>query len=136
MTIYDLRCDKCSSPLSGPAGPMDGDRAGIRFDYHPGRAELGDTSGLMCRRCWDGVVEWLGEPATGRCADCDADLRVAPSLFLHRHGDLVPWRLCRSHAVAFLNGLRTVEPKLDPDTFHLPGPPAPSADVSIRPRRE
>jgi hypothetical protein len=33
----------------------------------------------------------------------------------------LPWQLCAADGVRFLNRLRTVEPKLDPETFSLSG---------------
>jgi hypothetical protein len=132
MTVYDLCCDRCGVPLTGPEGTAAGSRAGIRFLYHPGRAEWGDDAGLLCRRCWDATVVWFGERNPDACSRCRTDLRTAPSLFVHHHGDLSAWRLCRDDAVEFLNTLRTVDPKLDPATFRLPQPPPPDTSVTIR----
>jgi hypothetical protein len=39
-----------------------------------------------------------------------------------RPSGLESWQLCRRHAVEFLNRLRTVDPKLDAETFELPTP--------------
>src|SRR5579875_3339823 len=94
MTIHDLRCDVCGRVIPLPAD-------GVRFSYHPGRADLRDDSGLACAQCG---------AATSRSA----------SLHLRRPGQPSSWRLCAADAVAFLNRLRTVEPKLDPATFRFP----------------
>lgn len=132
MTVYDLCCDRCGSPLVGPAGATGGGRAGVRFQYHPGLPELGDDAGLVCRRCWEEIIGWLGGRKPAACSRCEADLRRDPSLFVYEHGDLLAWRLCRDDALEFLNELRTVEPKLDPATFRLPSPPPPDSEVFIR----
>ena len=131
MTVYDLCCDRCGVPLSGPEGAHVGALTGVRFQYHPGFPELGDDAGLVCRRCWELITSWMGTRRAATCSRCGADLQAAPSLFFHHHGDLLAWRLCRDDALEFLNTLRTVEPKLDPDTFQLPRPPPPATDVSI-----
>jgi hypothetical protein len=123
MSIFDLCCDHCGAQLMGPAedeaveGPY-----GIRFLYHPGNFLLKDDSGLLCTACWAGVRARLGEDRPeGRCAMCGQAVEHAHSLHLHRAGDPIGWQLCKEHAVEFLNGLRTVEPKLDPATFSLSG---------------
>lgn len=116
-------CDRCGTALLGPAdeaepaGPF-----GVRFLYHPGDFLLKDDSGMLCGGCWSGTLTWLGnERAEGVCAVCGAVVEHARSLHLHRSNDPYGWQLCKAHAVEFLNGLRTVEPKLDPDTFTLAG---------------
>lgn len=127
MTIADLRCDGCGRALAGPAGDgFETAATGVRFVYHPGSPRLRDDSGLLCGRCWDETVAWLGdEPALGpapcpRCAEPAGD---APRLHVSRLHDLRAWQLCRGDAVAFLNRLLTVEPKLDSETFALPAAP-------------
>lgn len=123
MTISDLRCDVCAGFVGGPGGAADtASHGGVRFAYHPGRPELRDTSGLLCGRCWSDVRRWLGNDRhTPRsCAVCEKPVTRHRSLHLHRFGDARTWRLCPSHAVEFLNRLRTVEPKLDPVTFRFP----------------
>lgn len=132
MTVYDLCCDRCGSALVGPAGASGGDRAGVRFQYHPGTPELGDDAGLVCQRCWTGMTDWLGERRPASCSRCGTDLRTEPSLFVYELGDLRAWMICRDDALEFLNALRTVDPKLDPATFRLPEPPTPDSPVSIR----
>lgn len=121
MTIFDLRCDRCGITLVGLA-PSDGqasERRGVRFSYHPGRAELADNSSLVCSGCWSAISDWLGEqPDEAACTICSVSAESC--LFIHS-GGLTVWRLCPEHAVEFLNTLRTVEPKLDPGTFVLPG---------------
>ncbi len=114
MTIHDLRCDVCGRVIPLPAD-------GVRFSYHPGRADLRDDSGLACAQCWAEAVRDLGEPG-GRaaCAACGAATSRSASLHLRRPGQPSSWRLCAADAVAFLNRLRTVEPKLDPATFRFP----------------
>jgi hypothetical protein len=132
MTVYDLCCDRCGTPLAGPERTATGALAGVRFQYHPGVPDLGDDAGLVCRRCWELTFAWLGPRHPTACSRCEADLRGRPSLFVHHHGDLFPWRLCGDDAVEFLNALLTVDPKLDPATFRLPRPPPPDTSVSIR----
>jgi hypothetical protein len=120
MTIFDLRCDRCGCALVGPASGPDtaSARHGVRFSYHPGRADLGDNSSLVCTWCWATMTGWLGErPSDAICSVCSAP--TTTGLFV-QSGDLDGWRLCRDHAVEFLNTLRTVEPKLDPATFSFP----------------
>lgn len=130
MTVFDLRCDRCATLLAGPGGE-DGPEGpfGIRFMYHPGDPLLRDDAGLLCRACWRDVVGGL-DPARpeGRCAACGRPVARTQSLHLHPAGDPYGWQLCPEHAAAFLNSLRTVEPKFDPRTFTLPArrpePPA------------
>lgn len=121
MTISDLRCDRCGSPLTGLAGfPFAEGRLGVRFSYDPGIPALRDDAGLMCESCWAEVSSWMGSQLRGtRCSRCRAALdhgRLVVSL----PGDLLAWSLCRSDAVEFLNGLRTVDPKLDAVLFEFP----------------
>lgn len=114
MTITDLHCDRCDRFISEPD-------AGVRFVYHPGRAQFRDSSGLLCARCWDELELWLGpDRPLRRCAVCREEVTREQSLHLHRVDDAQSWRLCAPHAVEFLNRLRTVEPKLDPVTFRFP----------------
>ena len=81
-----------------------------------------DDSGLLCQTCWSRVREWLGdERPENRCAACGEAVEHSRSLHLHRSGDPLGWQLCPAHAVEFLNRLRTVEPKLDVETFTLAG---------------
>ena len=122
MTIFDLRCDRCGIAVVGPSSHADlaKERLGVRFAYHPGRAELSDNSSLVCTGCWTDIADWLGEqPLAEVCAVCNTT--VASCLHIEA-GGLSVWRLCHGHAIEFLNTLRTVEPKLDPDTFVLPEP--------------
>jgi len=126
LTIADLRCDRCERPLGGLARDA-GNRetSGVRFVYHPGSAQLRDDSGLLCLPCWDETVTWMGtDPSLGPapCPRCNASPDDQPRLHVSRLNDLASWQLCRRDAVAFLNRLRTVEPKLDLDTFALPAP--------------
>jgi len=114
MTINDLRCDTCGRFLRGPD-------AGVRFVYHPGVPDLRDDSGLACTGCWNELVSGLDMTAApGRCAVCAGPAGRQESLHVRRFTDPRSWRLCREHAVAFLNSLRTVQPKLDPATFRFP----------------
>jgi hypothetical protein len=114
MTVYGLTCDICGRLLPTPG-------SGVRFVYDPGVPELRDDSGLACVTCWDSVTRDhdLTAPA-GRCAACGSAANPKQSLRLRRFDDPRSWRLCAGHAVAFLNTLRTVEPKLDPRTFRFP----------------
>lgn len=107
MTVFDLRCDACGALVAGP-------EQGVRFLYHPGDFFLKDDSGLLCAGCWTATAARLGEQAKGRCAMCGLALEHARSLHLHRAGEGASWQLCREHAAELLNGLRTVEQKLDP----------------------
>lgn len=123
MTIFDMCCDRCGTLLVGPtegeetAGPF-----GVRFLYHPGDFFHKDDSGMLCGRCWSATMAWLGaERPEGCCAVCQVAVEHARSLHLHRSNDPYGWQLCKLHAVEFLNGLRTVDPKLDLDTFTLAG---------------
>lgn len=123
MTVFDMSCDRCGMILVGPAeeaepaGPF-----GVRFLYHPGDFLLKDDSGMLCGGCWSEVVAWLGaERPEGVCSVCGVAVEHARSLHFHRSNDPYGWQLCKTHAVELLNGLRTVEPKLDPDTFTLAG---------------
>jgi hypothetical protein len=114
MTINDLRCDFCGRQLPAPSGA-------VRFGYHPGTPQFRDNSGLACEPCWAAGVGQLGEPAAARsCAACGTALTRTECLHLRRLDGGRTWRLCASHAAQFLNLLRTVEPKLDPDTFRFP----------------
>lgn len=121
MTVFDVRCDLCGTFLAGPAGPgRETGPYGVRFSYHPGDASRRDDSGLLCATCWEETRVWLGaERRPGRCARDGTAVEVAASLHVGRAGELAGWQLCRSCAVAFLNRLRTVEPKLDVAHFTL-----------------
>jgi hypothetical protein len=115
VTVYDLACDRCGTYLARP-------QEAIRFLYHPGDLALKDDSGLLCRSCWTGLQAWLGERGVeNRCARCGQAVEHPVSLHIQRSGDPDGWQLCRLDAVDFLNRLRTVEPKLDPETFTLAG---------------
>lgn len=114
MTINDLNCDVCGRFLPGPA-------SAVRFSYHPGVPELRDDSGLACGTCWDAITRGLDLTApVGRCAACAEPAPRSRSLHLRRGDNPRSLRLCRGHAVSFLNSLRTVEPKLDLLTFRFP----------------
>jgi hypothetical protein len=121
VTVSDLSCDVCGRFLPGPG-------SGVRFVYHPGVPELRDDSGLACAACWAAATQGhdMGAPA-GRCAACAEPAARQQSLHLRRFDDPRSWRLCGRHAVAFLNSLRTVDPKLDPDTFRFPASGAATA---------
>lgn len=114
MTIGDLRCDICGRFLAGPAD-------GVRFVFHPGVAELRDDSGLACVSCWGEFERGLPTPPGITCAVCGGQAPALRSLHVRRFDQPGYWRLCSPHAVAFLNSLRTVAPKLDVDTFRFPG---------------
>ncbi|NKQ54394.1 hypothetical protein HFP15_16025 [Amycolatopsis sp. K13G38] len=115
MTVSDLRCDHCARAVPGPAD-------GRRFVYHPGRAQFRDSSGLLCVPCWDELAGWLGpDRPLRRCAVCGETVTREQCLHVHPLEDPQTWRLCARHAVEFLNGLHTVEPKLDPADFRFPG---------------
>jgi len=135
MTIYDLRCDRCDAVLVGPAAPTPGAGVrGVRFRYHPAARELGDDAGMFCEGCWQACNVWFGEQAIDRCSRCGVDLRSAPALVVSAVGELAGWLLCTSDALEFLNSLRTVEPKLDPETFRLPVAAPTDAPVRLRDR--
>lgn len=140
MTIFNLRCDRCGRGVAGPIadtptagglttgslkpdGPAEpSEHLGVRFLYHPGDFFLKDDAGMLCGACWSDVRAWLGTDfAEGRCAACGEAVEHARSLHLHRANDPYGWQLCKAHAVEFLNGLRTVEPKLTPETLTLAG---------------
>jgi hypothetical protein len=121
MTVADLRCDLCGVFLTGPAGLGTPGRGAVRFLYHPGNFLLKDDSGLMCDRCWSKTTEVLGTRITNRCCICGGEVEHARSLHLHESGDPLPWQFCPRDGVGFLNRLRTVEPKIDPETFLLSG---------------
>lgn len=121
MTIFDLRCDRCGTPLAGlVGGDGSGPNQAVRFRYHPGRKDLADDAGMLCRACWSNAVAWFGPPGADRCSRCGRELRYEPSLYVNEAGDSVGWRLCRDDALEFLNSLRTVEPKLEASSFVLP----------------
>jgi hypothetical protein len=115
MTVFDVRCDRCGGELASPDGA-------VRFLYHPGDLVMKDDSGLLCRSCWRAALGWLGvEQAENSCARCGVPLEHDRSLHVQRSGDESGWQLCPEHAVAFLNQLRTVEPKLSVETLSLAG---------------
>lgn len=115
MTVFDVRCDRCGSELTRPTDA-------VRFVYHPGDMVLKDDSGLLCRACWRAAKGWLGvDQPSGHCARCGTAVDHACSLHVLRSGESTGWQLCREHAVAFLNQLRTVEPKLSVETLALAG---------------
>lgn len=123
MTVFDMCCDRCGTMLVGPAEePEPAGAFGVRFLYHPGDFLMKDDSGMLCGSCWSETTVWLGDARPeGRCAVCALAVEHARSLHLHRANDPYGWQLCKPHAVEFLNGLRTVEPKLDAETFTLAG---------------
>ena len=124
MTVFDLRCDRCGTVLLGPAEEEEEASGlfGIRFLYHPGDFFLKDDSGMFCGRCWAAVLDGLdADRPEGSCAVCQVPVEHALSLHLHRSNDPLGWQLCKPHAVEFLNGLRTVDPKLELETFTLAG---------------
>ncbi|HZQ79967.1 MAG TPA: hypothetical protein VFE55_21745 [Acidimicrobiia bacterium] len=115
MTVFDVRCDRCGVELTTPT-------EAVRFLYHPGDLALKDDSGLLCRSCWRAALGWLGvEQPEGACARCGKAVEHARSIHLQRTGDERGWQLCPEHGVAFLNQLRTVEPKLSVETLSLAG---------------
>lgn len=123
MSVTDLKCDRCGRFLTGPGAP-DGSATSlgaVRFLYHPGRFLLKDDSGLMCDACWDALVDELGPRVADVCCRCGAKVESTRSLHLHESGDPEPWQFCARHGAEFLNTLRTVDPKLDPETFTLSG---------------
>lgn len=121
MSVGDLRCDLCGVFLARPAG-LEGDGPGaISFLYHPGNFLLKDDSGLMCESCWEETTQKLGDRVKGRCCICDTEVEHARSLHLHEAGDPLPWQFCKPDGAMFLNSLRTVQPKLDPESFALSG---------------
>lgn len=123
MTVTDLHCDRCGRLLAGPGGDVLAGPYGIRFVYHPGDPRLSDDSGLMCRDCWSASEAYLGAARPmNQCAVCDVPVERFSSLHLRGAGEARTWQLCIPDAVAFLNELRTVEPKLDPATVRFPGP--------------
>ena len=115
MTVFDVRCDRCGTELNRPADA-------VRFVYHPGDMVLKDDSGLLCRACWRAAMGWLGvDQVVDHCARCGMTVEHARSLHVLRSGETSGWQLCREHGVAFLNQLRTVEPKLSLETLALAG---------------
>ena len=122
MTLTNMRCDRCSRTLAGPADPgrVDADR-GIRFGYHPGDPRMRDDSNVLCGECWAGWIGELGPPRPRVCARCAAAVTRATSLHLRRTDEVGNgWQLCAAHAVDLLNELRTVPEKLDVETFRFP----------------
>ena len=120
MTVWDLHCDLCGALVPAPSGASESEVSGVRFVYHPGSPALRDDSGLACRSCWAQVLP-SGPVDPDRCAVCQAPVTRVTSLHVRRFdAPESTWRLCEPHAAAFLNRLRTVEPKFDPTTFRLP----------------
>lgn len=120
MSVNDLRCDGCGCALAGPlGGPVRAGRLGVRFSYHPGTPAFRDDSGMLCEPCWEELSAWLGDGVVSACAVCRMALEEG-RLVISRPGETRFWLLCRTHAVEFLNRLRTVEPKMDPATFAFP----------------
>jgi hypothetical protein len=113
VSITDLRCDFCGRFLAGPAD-------GVRFVYHPGVPELRDDSPMACVACWAFVLRDLDTSASTRCAACTLPVRRSECLHVRRFDAPGSWRLCRVHAIGFLNALRTVQPKFDAATFRFP----------------
>ncbi len=130
MTVSNARCDRCGLPVTGVVEPetldlpaetsQPRDRRGVRFSYHPGEISLRDDSGILCASCWRAWTAPLGDPVTFACAICGATLAREESLFVRPVGAKTAWQLCAPHAADLLNQLETVDPKLDPETFHLP----------------
>lgn len=132
MTVHDLRCDFCSAALAGPDGiSSSSSRGGVRFVYHPGSFEHRDDSGMACASCWAEVSAPMATAGAGltTCALCGGDLqqgRLVVSTL--SNPETAPfWALCRLDGIAFLNRLRTVEPKLDPASFRFPPGTVPGA---------
>jgi hypothetical protein len=122
VTVTDMRCDRCATFLVGPEGPGTvAGRAAVRFLYHPGNFHLRDDSGLLCDACADSLRGELGAHRKARCATCGSAVEHDRSMYLYLGGEDKPWQFCATHSAAFLNTLRTVEPKLDPTTFTLSG---------------
>lgn len=121
MSVGDLRCDLCGAFLARPAGLDTSGRGAINFLYHPGDFLMKDDSGLMCESCWEQTTTALGERVQGLCCVCGVEVEHAHSLHLHEAGDPLPWQFCGRDGATFLNSLRTVQPKLDPETFTLSG---------------
>ena len=123
MTVADLRCDFCGQLLVGLVGApaaMPG-ALGVRFMYHPGDVTFKDDGGLACEDCFAAATKWLGtEAPLSRCSHCGAELGTGGSLYVVPVGESRYWRLCRADTVAFLNRLRTVEPKLSLESFQFP----------------
>ncbi len=122
MTIRDARCDLCGAQVVGLAAPGEGAAGqGIRFTYHPGDPRMRDDAGMLCWQCWGPWSAELGEPRERACARCAVSLTRRSSLHLRRlDAPGTGWQLCARHAAEILNSLRTVDPKLDPETFRLP----------------
>lgn len=120
MTVRDLRCDVCGRSVAGPVGASPPGAGGVRFTYHPGDLRLRDDSGLACERCWAEL--WRDtNPRWRQCAVCGKHVGHTGSLHVRRVDEPHTRQLCVRDAVNFLNRLRTVEPKLDPETFLFPG---------------
>lgn len=79
-----------------------------------------DDSGVLCGGCWTELASRLREPRAHSCAECGAKVAWRSSLHLRPAGSREAWQLCSVHAAEILNRLTTVEPKFDPETFHLP----------------
>lgn len=122
MSVTDMRCDRCGNVLAGPAGLEGvGGRGAVRLVYHPGSYKLKDDSGLLCEGCASAVRDELGERTEGRCGLCGEPVEHKRSVHVFVAMDPKSWQLCPRHGAEFLNTLRTVSPKLDPETFTLAG---------------
>lgn len=109
MTVFDVRCDSCGTEFARPTDA-------VRFLYHPGDILLKDDSGLLCRSCSRAAMGWLGaDRSENYCARCGIAVAHSRSVHILRGDETSGWQLCPDHAVAFLNQLRTVEPKLPVD---------------------
>lgn len=112
----------CGTQVVGLAATGEGaPDMGVRFTYHPGDPRMRDDAGMLCGQCWGQWSSALGEPTPRTCARCGMLVTRRSSLHLRRldtpgNG----WQLCARHAAVALNSLRTVDPKLDPETFRLP----------------
>ncbi len=121
--MTDLRCDhcECGLPLPPDLALNDRRRASVRFSYHPGNPHLRDNSGLLCLACWNELAAgWDEAPIVDRCTRCGAVVSRFTSLHIRASETSGEVQLCASDAVDFLNALRTVDPKLDPETFRFP----------------
>lgn len=128
MTVTDLRCDRCEGglPLPPDLAVQQPRQASVRFSYHPGNPHLRDNSGLLCLACWNELAAgWDESPIVDHCAKCQVTVSRFTSLHLRASETSGEVQLCASDAVDFLNGLRTVDPKLDPVTFRFPANPEP-----------
>lgn len=117
MTISDLRCDFCGRPLAGSAWQEDGDAGAIRLFVHPGDPLVRDDQPLLCRVCFAGLRQQIGEPDQADvCAVCGVGVTYTGSLHVlemtGRIGEAPAWQFCRPHGVELLNRFRFIEPKM------------------------